>query len=155
MKTPYDEKGNASHYSEGRLQTIIKFERTYGTLAVMLFCEITAEKYRQRIGRKDDPTQELLKISWYEKAAAFYFDRLGKADEIIVDNRKKLGLPWENKPYTNCRPREKDTTTSMFIICNKCHKKNLVVKSKLSSTTLCEHCNNPLFYSIKDYNSFI
>lgn len=95
----YDDKGNASHYAANRLNAINKYERVYGTLAVMTFCEITAERYRERIGKKDNQSaeQEILKISWYENAAKFYFDKLGTDDEVIIDNRVKLGLPWENQ----------------------------------------------------------
>ena len=93
----YNEKGDASHYAENRINAINKYERVYGTLAMMTFCEITADRYRERIGKKDNqsPEQELLKISWYEKAAKFYFNKLGTADEIVVDNRVKLDLPWK------------------------------------------------------------
>lgn len=94
----YDNKGNATHYAQNRLNAINKYERTYGTLAVMVFCEITADRYRERIGKKDTQTleQEVLKISWYENAARYYFNKLGTAEEIVVDNRVRLGLPWED-----------------------------------------------------------
>jgi len=93
----YDSKGNASHYSATRLNGIIKYERNYGTLAVMTFCEITADRYRTRIGKKDNQSleQEVLKIGWYERAAQYYFEKLGTDDEIVIDNRKKFNLPWE------------------------------------------------------------
>jgi thymidylate synthase len=93
----YDKKGNASHYKANRIDAINKYERVYGTLAVMNFCEITAERYKERIGKKDNqtPEQELLKISWYEKAANFYFNRLNTADEIIIDNTIKHLAPWD------------------------------------------------------------
>lgn len=94
----YDKDGNAKHYDSQRLNSIIKFERTYGTLAVMTFCEINADKYRERIGKKKDQPieQELLKIQWYEKAAAFYYNNiLGTKLEIIIDNYKKNDLPWK------------------------------------------------------------
>lgn len=94
----YDGKGNATHYNENRLNAINKYERVYGTLGVMVFCEITADRYRERIGKKDNQSleQEVLKISWYENAAKFYFNKLGTDDEIIIDNKVKQGLPWED-----------------------------------------------------------
>lgn len=93
----YDKEGNASHYDSKRLNAIIKYERTYGTLGVMVFCEITADRYRERLGKKDNQSleQEALKISWYEKAAEYYFKKLGTEEEIIIDNTKKGGLPWK------------------------------------------------------------
>ncbi len=106
MKTPvtliekfYDTSGNATHYNENRINAINKYERIYGTLAVMTFCEITADRYRERIGKKDNqsPEQELLKISWYEKAAKYYFNLLGTEKEIVVNNSIKIGLPWDEQ----------------------------------------------------------
>lgn len=95
----YDKKGNASHYSAKRLNSIVKFERVYGTLAVMTFCEITADRYRERVGKKDNQSieQEVLKMNWYENAANYYFQKMNTKDEIIVDNYKKENLPWEEK----------------------------------------------------------
>lgn len=93
----YDEKGNGAHYLTKRLNAIHKYERSYGTLGTMVFCEITADKYRDRIGKKEDQPieQEVLKIEWYERAAAFYFAKLGTPEEIKVDNRKRMKLPWD------------------------------------------------------------
>jgi hypothetical protein len=91
----YDEKGNAAHYDSDRINSIVKLERVYGTKAVMLFCEMTAEKYRQRIGQKDDPSLEILKINWYKKAANHYFKKLNTESEIIINNDIKFGLPWK------------------------------------------------------------
>lgn len=95
----YDEKGNASHYGENRINAIVKYERVYGTIAVMHFCEISADKYRERIGKKPGQSlqQEALKIQWYEKAAKFYLDRIGTIEEIIVHPTAKNRLPWEEK----------------------------------------------------------
>lgn len=90
----YAENGDAKHYAENRLQAIIKYERIYGTLGVMIFCEITADKYRERLGKKDAIEQELIKINWYEQAAKYYFAKLGTPDEIIIDNRVPEPLPW-------------------------------------------------------------
>lgn len=95
----YNDKGDAKHYAENRLQSIVKFERTYGTLAVMTFCEINADKYRERLGKKDAVEQELIKVQWYENAAKFFFNRLNTADEIIIDNRQKEPLPWDKTKY--------------------------------------------------------
>lgn len=86
----YDDKGNASHYDVTRLNTMFVFERTFGTEALMTFCEINALKYRMRIGHKDQPLdQELKKALWYEHSAKYLFDRLGTDDEIKVDNTQK------------------------------------------------------------------
>lgn len=93
----YDKQGNAKHYDSTRINSIIKFERIYGTIAVMTFCEISADKYRERIGKKDNQTveQELLKISWYEAAAKYYFEKANSNENIEVDNYIKEDLPWK------------------------------------------------------------
>ncbi len=88
-KTPYDKDGNGSHYKTTRIDVMAQIERLWGTEGAMIFCETNAFKYRSRIGNKDNPEQELLKISWYEKASKIYFDKLGTKEEIIIDNRKK------------------------------------------------------------------
>lgn len=95
----YNEKGDAKHYEQNRLQSIVKFERTYGTLAVMTFCEISADKYRERLGLKPGQPleQEALKIKWYTEAAKYFFSKLGTAAEIVIDNRKAFPLPWNDK----------------------------------------------------------
>lgn len=95
----YNASGDAKHYEQTRLQAIVKFERTYGTLAVMTFCEINADKYRERIGKKPGQSveQEVLKIEWYEKAAQYFFAKLGTENEIVIDNRKAMLLPWKSQ----------------------------------------------------------
>lgn len=90
----YKANGDATHYDENRLNTVVKFERTYGTEAVMVFCEITADKYRERLGKKDSVEQDLIKMQWYERAAKFYFNRLDTDKEVKVNNRIKGILPW-------------------------------------------------------------
>lgn len=65
----YDDKGNAKHYTNTRIATINKIEQIWGTMGARLFCEMTAFKYRDRIGDKDSVDQEVKKIKWYEEAA--------------------------------------------------------------------------------------
>lgn len=86
----YDKTGNASHYKANRVQTMFLFEQTFGTQALMTFCEMNALKYRLRLGHKEQPLeQELTKAKWYETYAALLFKKLGTVDEIIVDNSEK------------------------------------------------------------------
>lgn len=100
----YDVKGNATHYNSERINVMHVFEKTYGTLALMHFCEINAMKYRMRIGKKKSQSlkQEVLKTEWYEKAAAYYFEKIkNKASISGLDNQitidiKEHRLPWEN-----------------------------------------------------------
>jgi hypothetical protein len=67
----YDQKGNASHYSDQRINVIRMLEVIWGTQAVMTFCEMNSFKYRMRIGKKDQVQQELIKANWYDKMAAY------------------------------------------------------------------------------------
>ena len=63
---------NPEHYKGHGVETIDKMVRIWGVAAVALYCEITAFKYRDRIGRKPgEPVErELEKIRWYEEKAA-------------------------------------------------------------------------------------
>lgn len=89
--TAYDSKGNAAHYTVNRIDTFTVYERTFGTLACMLFCEMTAMKYRMRVGHKDQPIeQEIKKIKWYEKAARHYKNKLDTEDEIIINHNQEI-----------------------------------------------------------------
>ena len=84
----YDKTGKASHYNKTRLESIVVFERTFGTLATFHFCEITAMKYRLRLGHKEDQPieQEMLKIKWYEKKAIELRSKIGGENEIKVES---------------------------------------------------------------------
>ncbi len=106
LQEGYSKNGNATHYEQKRIKAINKYERIYGTLGVMVFCEITANRYRDRLGHKAGQPieQELVKARWYENAAAFYFKRLGTSQEVKVDNHKKEGYPWEPE-IAKARPR--------------------------------------------------
>lgn len=72
----YDKKGNASHYSDNRINAIRMFESIWGTEATMKFCEMNAFKYRLRLGKKDDVNLEMKKVRWYEAMALFLKERL-------------------------------------------------------------------------------
>lgn len=67
----YDEHGNAKHYDELSVNAFFIFENCYGTNNTALYFEMTALKYRIRIGRKGDEQLELAKIKWYERAAEY------------------------------------------------------------------------------------
>lgn len=100
----YSDEGDAIHY-DGRINTMNLFENTYGTLAVMYFCEINALKYRLRMGKKPGQSlkQELLKAEWYEKAALYYYKKIQKGNRVIgldlevkLEGLKKHSLPWKS-----------------------------------------------------------
>jgi hypothetical protein len=80
----YDSQGNAKHYTDQRLNSLVMIERTWGTYEAMVFCEITAFKYRYRLGKKPGQPldQELIKSSWYEKKAKEMQAKIGTDEEI-------------------------------------------------------------------------
>ena len=103
IEDAYDTQGNAKHYDDERLNTIVKMEAIWGTQAIVLHCEITAFKYRERAGKKKGQSleQEILKANWYENAAKFFFEKSKGPDAVFGIDRtdyaplKKHGLPWE------------------------------------------------------------
>lgn len=78
----YDDKGNASHY-DWRINMSKMIEAIWGTENFMVFCEITAFKYRMRIGKKDNTDLELKKLKWYETMAEYCKMKLrGDTDNV-------------------------------------------------------------------------
>ena len=61
-----------AHYNDYPIETIDMMERIWGKSAVKLWCEMTAFKYRMRLGHKDDINQDLKKESWYLQKAKSY-----------------------------------------------------------------------------------
>lgn len=100
----YNEKGDAAHYDTERINTIRSFEKIYGTLAVMYFCEINALKYRMRVGKKEGNSvdQELVKAEWYEKAAAYYFNKLIHKEDQVETGIDELSIHAEG--MMSCTP---------------------------------------------------
>lgn len=68
-----EQVNHPSHYNQYPIETIDMMERIFGLDATILWCTMTAFKYRMRLGHKDDINQDLAKESWY----------LNKADELI------------------------------------------------------------------------
>lgn len=67
----YEMVNHPSHYNSSSVETIEKMRRIWGNDATALWCEMTAFKYRDRIGNKPDNSndQEVGKIKWYENKA--------------------------------------------------------------------------------------
>lgn len=86
----YDDKGHAEHYRSERLDAMTIFERIFGTMSLMTFCEMNALKYRIRLGKKNSSLEvDLTKANWYESQAKILFKKLGTDSEIKVYNRIK------------------------------------------------------------------
>ena len=62
---------NPDHYKKGSKEVIDMMVAIWGKEYVSIHCEITAFKYRMRLGHKPEQTavKELLKAKWYEEKA--------------------------------------------------------------------------------------
>jgi len=62
---------NPQHYRHYSVETIDMMERIFGIEAVISYCELTAFKYRMRVGMKPDNSieQDLAKEKWYKDRA--------------------------------------------------------------------------------------
>lgn len=68
-----DDPINPDHYKSYSVETIDMMIAIYGKEKVATHCELTAFKYRQRLGKKDSIEQDMKKEKWY----------LDKAKELI------------------------------------------------------------------------
>jgi hypothetical protein len=53
------------HYNLYDIETIDMMEKIWGKDATILFCKMTAFKYRMRMFLKDDPAEDFRKEQWY------------------------------------------------------------------------------------------
>ena len=99
----YDNVGNAEHYDVHRMNILPKLEAIYGTHAVMLFCEMNAEKYFYRLGSKKNGNEslDLMKAKWYRTAAKLFWKKIrdGKTIKGLSWGRVDLQLDIENEKY--------------------------------------------------------
>lgn len=63
--TEHSDPINPSHYKSYSVETIDMMIAIYGKEKVAIHCELTAFKYRQRLGKKDSLEQDLAKEKWY------------------------------------------------------------------------------------------
>jgi hypothetical protein len=70
------------HYKDQQVETIEKIERIWGIRRAFEWCEVTAFKYRDRIGKKpgENVEREVGKILWYENKAKELRERYAKQD---------------------------------------------------------------------------
>lgn len=111
----YDEKGNARHY-EARINPLIQIERVWGTYEAMIFCEITAFKYRTRMGKKPGQSldQELKKANWYEERAKELNEKLLKGEVIYPPNELRPMFLEVKADFTGEVPEPTPTITTAF-----------------------------------------
>ena len=69
-----------SHYNNYNIEVIDMMERIWGTTAVAVWCQITAFKYRMRMGTKPGEAlqQDLEKEQWYLKKAEELKEKLSQ-----------------------------------------------------------------------------
>ena len=67
---PYDHV-NPDHYKQFSIETIDMMIKIWGVEAVITHCEITAFKYRMRLGSKPDQPieRDMAKAKWYTDKA--------------------------------------------------------------------------------------
>lgn len=75
---PYEMVNHPSHYNSSSVETIEKMIRIWGYEKTAIWCEMTAFKYRDRIGNKPGNSleQEMGKIKWYEAKANELYNKL-------------------------------------------------------------------------------
>ena len=67
MKKEYEHVNHPQHYNNDGFECIDMMERIWGSDATALWCEMTAFKYRMRVGTKPNNSieQDLAKEQWY------------------------------------------------------------------------------------------
>ena len=91
---PYEMVNHPDHYNNYEKEVIDMIEAIWGTEKTAIWCEITAFKYRMRMGTKpdNDITQDIKKEKWYLnkfKELKSKSDRLLVTPEPITSNYKK------------------------------------------------------------------
>lgn len=74
MADKYEMVNHPSHYNKYDIEVIEMMKRIWGPEAVKLWCEMTAFKYRMRLGEKPENSveQDLKKENWYLTKAKEY-----------------------------------------------------------------------------------
>ena len=60
-----EEVNHPTRYNQYPIEVIDMMKAIWGTKATIQFCEMTAFKYRMRLGHKDNIEQDLAKEQWY------------------------------------------------------------------------------------------
>lgn len=78
INEPYEMVNHPSHYNSSSVETIEKMIRIWGYEKTAIWCEMTAFKYRDRIGNKPGNSleQEMGKIKWYEAKADELYNKM-------------------------------------------------------------------------------
>lgn len=84
-KESYEMVNHPSHYNKYDIEVIDMMEKIWGVDATILWCKMTAFKYRMRLGEKpENPIeQDLNKEHWYLNKA----EELSKLNNFVKTNR--------------------------------------------------------------------
>lgn len=84
---------NPAHYKSYSVETIDMMVAIYGKEKVGIHCELTAFKYRQRLGKKDSLEQDLAKEQWYLDKAKELRSTIGETKKVSkMDIALHLGI---------------------------------------------------------------
>ena len=88
MAKDYEMVNHPSHYNKYDIEVIEMMRRIWGNAAVALWSEMTAFKYRMRVGEKpENPIeQDLNKETWYINKSKEYKEKVTEEDiQMIKD----------------------------------------------------------------------
>lgn len=92
MSKDYEMVNHPSHYNNYDIEVIDMIERIWGIDAVIQWCEITAFKYRMRVGTKpgNSVEQDLNKEQWYlNKAKEYRVNKSYNQKQKAVEENKE------------------------------------------------------------------
>ena len=106
MGKDYEMVNHPSHYNNYDIEVIDMIERIWGIEAVIQWCEITAFKYRMRVGTKPGNSieQDLNKEQWYLNKAKEYrvnksYNQKSKTSEESIDEILVRNIPNDEHIY--------------------------------------------------------
>lgn len=76
-----DMVSHPSHYTSGSIEVIDMMESIWDKKYLIVYCEITAFKYRMRAGHKGDIVEDIQKAQWYEQKAKDLKNALKKEEK--------------------------------------------------------------------------
>lgn len=118
MKT-YEHVNHPNHYNNYDVEVIEMMERIWGTKATILWCEMTAFKYRMRMGTKPNNSieQDLDKEKWYLNKK----NELNAKMDNEIDNWQEVSYIKDNPNNESelcCAKTNSTVTTEVLFVTN-------------------------------------
>lgn len=84
----YEYVNHPSHYNNYSMEVIDMMENIWGTEKTALWCEMTAFKYRMRMGTKPDNSiqQDIDKEKWYLNKSKSLYSSLKNIKPVVITN---------------------------------------------------------------------